>query len=429
MRFCFLKRTLALFLVLCVIFGMAVGAHASQADPSAALTLSVSSSGNTVTAVVGLADSNIGISGIDFKLSFDNSKLDFTGASGSIFGFSFSSAEKANSNGYVYALGALNSGDTTKTGTVATLTFSLKGTASGKASFQMISGNASDTNGNSFTLNLPDATALEVAGYRINYKSAANGSVSGPASAASGSTVTLTAKPNTGYEVDTITVSADAGDTVSVSGGGNSYSFTMPAAYATVSASFKKVTYQISKGAVSVGGSVALSADSANYRQTVTVTATPEDGYEVDSIAVTGATLTDSGDGKYTFKMPASDVTVTANFKLKSTSATQNPEKTENASESVSAGNDNTQEKAEDETVTNSASEPQSDSVTPNEDIIDDASEAVSSAMPEVDPAEEVTAEESSGGNILVWILSVVLAVLIAVLVVLLVLKKRAQNW
>ena len=52
---------------------------------------------------------------------------------------------------------------------------------------------------------------------------------------------------------------------------------------------------------------------------TVTITVTPDEGYELDTLTVTDAkgnelALTSLGDGKYSFKMPYSKVTVNATF-------------------------------------------------------------------------------------------------------------------
>ena len=52
----------------------------------------------------------------------------------------------------------------------------------------------------------------------------------------------------------------------------------------------------------------------------MTVTVKPDEGYELDELTVTdkngdSVKLTDKGDGKYTFQMPASKVTVEAGFK------------------------------------------------------------------------------------------------------------------
>lgn len=66
-------------------------------------------------------------------------------------------------------------------------------------------------------------------------------------------------------------------------------------------------------------GSLSVTPKNAKKGSDVTVTATPDKGYEVDDIVAKDAkgnklTLKDNGDGTYTFTMPASKVTVTAVF-------------------------------------------------------------------------------------------------------------------
>ena len=66
-------------------------------------------------------------------------------------------------------------------------------------------------------------------------------------------------------------------------------------------------------------GSVKVSPTRASKGSTVTVTVKPDEGYELDELTVTdkngdSVKLTDKGDGKYTFKMPASKVEVEAVF-------------------------------------------------------------------------------------------------------------------
>ena len=66
-------------------------------------------------------------------------------------------------------------------------------------------------------------------------------------------------------------------------------------------------------------GSVKVSPTRASKGSTVTVTVKPDEGYELDKLTVTDKNgdrikLTDKGDGKYTFQMPASKVTVEAVF-------------------------------------------------------------------------------------------------------------------
>ena len=59
-----------------------------------------------------------------------------------------------------------------------------------------------------------------------------------------------------------------------------------------------------------------VSADKTEVRDgdTVTLTVTPDAGYEVDTVSVNGTTITPAG-GVYSFVMPEADVTVTATFK------------------------------------------------------------------------------------------------------------------
>ena len=66
-------------------------------------------------------------------------------------------------------------------------------------------------------------------------------------------------------------------------------------------------------------GTVTSNRTSAASGVTVTLTVTPDEGYELDTLTVTDRdgdtiTLTNKGDGTYTFTMPASRVTVTATF-------------------------------------------------------------------------------------------------------------------
>lgn len=77
-------------------------------------------------------------------------------------------------------------------------------------------------------------------------------------------------------------------------------------------------SYAVSVSSVS-NGSVTVSPKNASKGATVTITVTPDEGYELDTLTVTdkdgnNIRLTNAGDGKYTFTMPSSKVTVTANF-------------------------------------------------------------------------------------------------------------------
>ena len=86
--------------------------------------------------------------------------------------------------------------------------------------------------------------------------------------------------------------------------------------------------YPVNTPAKSEGGAVAVSPKSASKGATVTVTVTPESGYQVSSVQAVDKdgkklTLTDKGDGKYSFVMPGSKVEVSASF-----AQVQKPEET-----------------------------------------------------------------------------------------------------
>ena len=78
-------------------------------------------------------------------------------------------------------------------------------------------------------------------------------------------------------------------------------------------------TYAVTTPDKTENGSLDVSSKNAKKGSDVTITATPDKGYEVNDIVAKDAngnklTLKDNGDGTYTFTMPASKVTVTAAF-------------------------------------------------------------------------------------------------------------------
>ena len=85
--------------------------------------------------------------------------------------------------------------------------------------------------------------------------------------------------------------------------------------------------YTVNKPADSAEGKVSVSPSSAEKGDTVTVTVTPADGYKTGTVTVTdksGNKVSVSGsDNKYTFKMPASNVTVKVTYEK--TAAVQQP--------------------------------------------------------------------------------------------------------
>ncbi len=149
--------------------------------------------------------------------------------------------------------------------------------------------------------------------------------------AATGVEVVVTATPAESYRLAEVTVMA--GETkVETTVKGNVITFTMPEAAVTVTVTFEK-TYTIdasagTNGAVSVkvngeSGEVAAEGD------TVTVTATPVDGYEIGEITVMAGDEVvkyTEVDGVITFTMPASAVTVKVTFAEKTETPAPSPE-------------------------------------------------------------------------------------------------------
>ena len=154
--------------------------------------------------------------------------------------------------------------------------------------------------------------------YAVNTAATTNGTVSVPATAKYGQTVTVTATAFEGYVLDTLTV--QQGETeVTVTDN----KFTMPAANVTVTATFKVVeatptTYTVTIAESIENGTVTADPTSAEADATITLTVTPAEGYEIDTVSYNdGADHTIAPvEGLYSFTMPAGDVTVTATFKI-----------------------------------------------------------------------------------------------------------------
>lgn len=108
--------------------------------------------------------------------------------------------------------------------------------------------------------------------------------------------------------------------------GGTNYTVTKDATLTAVwrytgsssSSSSSSSYYAISAPTVA-NGSVSVTPGSASKGTTVTITAKPNDGYELDKLTITDKdgnhlSLSDKGNGKYTFTMPAGKVNVDAAF-------------------------------------------------------------------------------------------------------------------
>ena len=161
--------------------------------------------------------------------------------------------------------------------------------------------------------------------YTITVSQTAGGTVTADKNmAAAGETVTLTATANSGYyfvrwEQGGVEVSTSA-----------TYAFAMPAEDIAVRAVFAQnsgggssgssaPTYSIALPSRVTGGELKLSRRYAETGETVTLTAIPDEGYELDTLTVTDSKgkeieLTHKGGYEYIFKMPAGQVEIAVSF-------------------------------------------------------------------------------------------------------------------
>lgn len=153
--------------------------------------------------------------------------------------------------------------------------------------------------------------------YTITTQSGGNGSVSANTQQAKeNDLISLTVSPDNGYELDQLTVTDGAGNPVAVDTA--TKTFTMPASNVKVNATFKKVEptkYTIGI-AHSDNGSVSADKNSAAEGETVNLTVTPSEGYELEALSViaNGQPVEVTNNS---FKMPAGNVSISATFKKK----------------------------------------------------------------------------------------------------------------
>lgn len=143
-------------------------------------------------------------------------------------------------------------------------------------------------------------------GYYDNGAAIENGKLILPIESVSGTTTgkigTVTVNvETTNYEDFTLSIDVSAENRPSSGGSGGS------------------TTYPVNTPGKTENGSVTVSTKNTAKGSTVTVTVKPDDGYRLDALTVTDGNgdplqLTDKGDGRYTFIMPAGKVEVSAVF-------------------------------------------------------------------------------------------------------------------
>lgn len=155
--------------------------------------------------------------------------------------------------------------------------------------------------------------------HNINVTEVEGGTLSASAiKAEEGTEITLTAEPLLGYEFNNDwSVTATDGTVINVVDN----KFTMPAQDVTVSGTFSKVAYTITKAAAENGSFIVKNGDAevttAFKGDKITLEATPAEGFTFDKWTVTymdGETEKSFTPSANTFNMPAANVTVSASF-------------------------------------------------------------------------------------------------------------------
>ena len=160
------------------------------------------------------------------------------------------------------------------------------------------------------------ATFKEATPQKITVGTPENGSVTADLNEATvGTTVTLTVSPSDDCRLVELTVNDGAVEVTKVDD--TTYTFVMPNAEVSVNATFEKIPHTVTIED-SENGTVSADKPTATKDETVTLTWTAAEGYELVSITVTDAdgeeVAVDQGLTTCTFTMPASDVTVKAVF-------------------------------------------------------------------------------------------------------------------
>ncbi len=178
------------------------------------------------------------------------------------------------------------------------------------------------TEGNTFVMRACNAAIIadfKMTDYTITITPAENGTITVDKETAKyGETVTLTITPNEGYEFDQLTImNGTTQVAVEITTDGK-YTFVMPAGNVEISATFKAIDYTITITPAE-NGTVTADKQTAHIGETVTLTVTPDKGYELDEIHVmngtTRLTTVSEDEGNHTFVMPANNVVISTLFK------------------------------------------------------------------------------------------------------------------
>lgn len=239
-----IKSLISILLVLFVVFASCVTANAASASISAYASKKNVTSGDTITVTVSL-NSNPGIAGVNFTLSYNSSHLQYVSSSVGGAGNAFS-LKNANQSGSTVKGAFMNVDGSTSssTGTLATITFKVISNASAKSPLSL-SASATDSAANTVSVSASgDTLTLGTTTAPSTTKPTTKPSTTKPTTTAP-TTKPTTTKPTT-TETTTegeSTTKVIATETIAVTVG-NSYQLAKPSSMSG------KVTYSSSKAAV-----------------------------------------------------------------------------------------------------------------------------------------------------------------------------------
>ncbi|MGN0384136.1 MAG: glycosyl hydrolase 53 family protein [Eubacterium sp.] len=181
-------------------------------------------------------------------------------------------------------------------------------------------------NGSVYMFNMPASNVYIVCtctaiDYEITYKSVSGGSVVADKETANvGDEITITALPDEGYYLSELKVRYKSSiiyvDTIKINA--TTYTFTMPAANMYIIPTFSEKTEHSLSIDYSAGGIAYLSSYTAAVTDVVTITAIPDEGYQLKGISI----ITEDGEENIpadSFEMPDKDVNVYVEFEAKAT--------------------------------------------------------------------------------------------------------------
>ena len=160
------------------------------------------------------------------------------------------------------------------------------------------------SDGATFTAPLQITVNTAIDSYNVWVNNSTGGTVTSSASiAAPGTTVTLTRSASTGYQFSAWN---PVPTSLSINASGQ---FTMPSTNVTISPTWTKINYAITKGVSPSGSGLFSGPSTATYNSTVTLSPSPNSGWQFDHWWLSSGTVSNNK-----FTMPASAVTVIAYF-------------------------------------------------------------------------------------------------------------------